>query len=189
MCEPAIDREYRMTDEFVDPEGQTFTASIQNAEAGLLGYALEVDLPAPEVSPGGTGSQGSGTVHRFSRVQHRVRVLLPVGTHVNSCLKTDSHGARYEFLKTPLLDDRGRARTDDQGRPLFTGVEFHPAVDEGLPDEAWIYLVDNERGDEDPTLGRIFDPAILAFVDRVPGPAIPRIDLPASPALAGAAGC
>jgi hypothetical protein len=111
---------------------------------------------------------------------------LSAGIHVNSCIKTDANGVPYEFLKAPLLDGSGNPRTDDAGRALFTGAEFRPSAVAGIPDEVWIHLVDNERGDDDPTPGRILDPGVLAEVDRSVGPATPRIDLPASPASASA---
>ncbi|MEY4690360.1 MAG: hypothetical protein RIT19_685, partial [Verrucomicrobiota bacterium] len=149
------------------------------AEIGLLGYALETHPVASDA-----GAQRSS----FPAIQHRIRVLLPAGSRVNTCLKTDSNGVRYEFLKAPLLDVLGRPRTDAQGRPLFTGMEVRPSTVEGMPDEAWIHLVDNERGDEDPASGRILDPGILALVDRVDGPATPRIDIPAIPGSPGAVG-
>ena len=156
------------------------------AQIGLLGYALEPDLAAMGVDPAeNNGLAARNAVGSFSSVQHQVRVLLPLGTRVNTCLKTDASGVRREFLKAPLVDKNGRIKTDNQGRPLFTGAEFRSAGVGSPFDEVRIYLVDNERGDEDPALGRISDPGILAFVDRGNVPGSPRIDVPGSPVSAG----
>jgi hypothetical protein len=156
------------------------------AQTGLLGYALEPDLEALGVPVSEkNGPAGRSAVGPFSSVQHQVRVLVPQGTHVNTCLKSDSNGVRYEFLKAPVLDNQGQVKTDDQGQPLFTGAEFLSAGAGSPFDEVRIYLVDNERGDEDPTLGRILDPGILAFVERSNAPGSPRIDVPVSPASSG----
>lgn len=156
------------------------------AQTGLLGYALEPDLEALGVPVSEkNGAAARSAVRPFSSVQHQVRVLLPLGTHVNTCLKSDSNGVRYEFLKAPVLDHQGQVKTDDQGQPLFTGAEFLSAGAGSPFDEVRIYLVDNERGDEDPTLGRILDPGILAFVERSTAPGSPRIDVPLSPVSSG----
>jgi hypothetical protein len=157
-----------------------------HAQTGLLGYALEPDLAALGIPVSEkNGPAARSAARSFSSVQHQVRVLLPLGTHINTCLKSDSNGARYEFLKAPVRDQQGRVRTDDQGQPLFTGAEFLSAGGDSPFDEVRIYLVDNERGDEDPTLGRILDPGVLAFVERNNAPGSPRIDVPVSPVSAG----
>ncbi|MFM8878578.1 MAG: MBG domain-containing protein, partial [Verrucomicrobiota bacterium] len=144
---------------------------------GFLGYTLE---SGPKVS------DPAGRLRSASATQHRVRVLLPAGIRVNTCIKTNANGVPYEFLKAPLLDGSGHPRTDDAGGTLFTGAEFRPSAVAGIPDEVWIHLVDNERGDDDPTPGRILNPGVLAEVDRTARPATPRIDLHASPASASA---
>ena len=48
-------------------------------------------------------------------------------------------------------------------------------------DEVVIYFVDNERGDEDPKVGSIFDPGILAYVTRDATIAAPVVNALQSP--------
>jgi hypothetical protein len=147
--------------EAMDPVGDARLS----AQAGMLWYALQ---------PGDDRRE-------FAHPQQIVRVLLPPGSGINACVKFDARGQAREFVKEPLRDAMGRLRTDASGRTLFTGAEFRPATGGSGSGEIWIHLVDNERGDEDPTVGRILDPVLLAVLDRSGTLEIPRIDPPSSP--------
>ena len=136
-------------------------------DLGLLGFSLE---PTVEVKGSVSASEQAtfeSTVRaEFAAKQNVVRFLLPVGSRVNTFVKSASDGTRYEFLKTVLTTSLGVPRRDAAGNVLYTGAEFVNTDADSEFDEVVVYFVDNERGDEDPKEGSIFDPGILAYVTR-----------------------
>jgi hypothetical protein len=117
----------------------------------------------------------------FAAHQNVVRIVFPVGVRVNTFVKMTSAGIRYEFLKAPLRSPEGVLRRDPDGNVLYTGAEFLNTDADPEFDEVLLYLVDNERGDDDPLVGSIRDPGVFAFVDRDTEIVTPVIHAIASP--------
>jgi hypothetical protein len=151
-------------------------------ELGLLGFSLQ---PKFEVTGSASSSEQaafeSAVLAEFTAQQNVVRFLLPVGSQVNTFVKSASDGTRYEFLKMALTNSLGVPRRDNGGNVLYTGAEFLNTDADSENDEVLIYFVDNERGDEDSKVGLIFDPGILAYVTRDATVAPPVVNAVQSP--------
>jgi hypothetical protein len=151
-------------------------------ELGLMAFALE---PSVEVKGSVSREEESRFESdfraQFAARQNVVRIVLPVGSQVNTFVKTATDGTRYEFLKAPIVNASGSVRLDREGHTLYTGAEFLNTDADPEYDEVLVYFVDNERGDEDPTVGSIRDPGVLALVDRATEIAAPVINPIASP--------
>jgi hypothetical protein len=151
-------------------------------ELGLMAFALE---PSVEVKGSVSREEESRFESdfraQFAARQNVVRIVLPVGSRVNTFVKTATDGTRYEFLKAPIVNASGSVRLDREGHTLYTGAEFLNTDADPEYDEVLVYFVDNERGDEDPTVGSIRDPGVLALVDRATEIAAPVINPIASP--------
>jgi hypothetical protein len=151
-------------------------------DLGLLGFSI-----SPSVEVQGTVSAADQipfekTVQTaFTARQNVVRIVLPVGSQVNTFVKTAGDGSRYEFLKAPLMDGNGAPRKGPDGNILYTGAEFLNTDTDPENDELLVYFVDNERGDDDSALGSIQDPGVLAYVDRKTEIAAPMINPLVSP--------
>jgi hypothetical protein len=151
-------------------------------ELGLLGFSLE---PTIEVKGSVSASEQvafeSAVRAEFSARQNVVKFLLPVGSRVNTFVKSASNGTWYEFLKTALTTSLGVPRRDVGGNVLYTGAEFLNTDADSEYDEVMVYFVDNERGDDNPKVGSISDPGILAYVTRDASVAPPVVNALQSP--------
>jgi hypothetical protein len=153
-------------------------------DLGLLGFSLEPNVEVKgSVSVAEQATFESAVRAEFAAQQNVVRILLPVGSQVNTFVKSSSDGTRYEFLKTALTNSNGDLRGGSRGEVLYTGAEFLNTDSDPEFDEVVIYFVDNERGDEDPKMGSIFDPGILAYVTREATVAPPVVNALQSPTM------
>ena len=136
-------------------------------DMGLLGFSLEPTIEVKgSVSAVEQAAFELAVRAEFAARQNIVRFLLPAGSRVNTFVKSASDGTRYEFLKTALTNSLGALRRDTDGNVLYTGSEFLNTDGDSEYDEVKVYFVDNERGDDNPKVGSIFDPGILAYVTR-----------------------
>jgi hypothetical protein len=151
-------------------------------DLGLLGFSINPLVETQGAVSSADQTSFEATVRAaFAVRQNVVRVVLPVGSMVNTFVKTAGDGSRYEFLKQPLTGLNGVPRLDPDGNILYTGAEFLNTDADPEYDEVLIHFVDNERGDEDPMVGSIQDPGVLAFVNRETEIAAPVINPIASP--------
>jgi len=151
-------------------------------DLGMLGFSISPLVETLGAVSSADQTSFEATVRAaFAVRQNVVRVVLPVGSVVNTFVKTAGDGSRYEFLKEPLTGPNGMPRRDPDGNPLYTGAEFLNTDTDPEYDEVLIHFVDNERGDEDPAVGSIQDPGILAFMDRETEIAAPVIHPIGSP--------
>ncbi|MCE2826048.1 MAG: MBG domain-containing protein, partial [Verrucomicrobium sp.] len=159
--------------EFLSPD-------TRSAWADSLAHQEGVTLAGQERSLWFALEAGDGSVDVTS-LQQTVRLILPPGSGIDGLVVQDGQGRCREFLQQPELDGEGRPRIDARGRPLVTGSEFRPASASWPFDEIRVHLVDNGRGDEDPTPGRILVAGLIAALERREIPPPPSIDPPASP--------
>jgi len=151
-------------------------------DLGLLGFSITPSVETKGViSAVDLNSFEETVLKAFASRQNVVRVVLPVGSHVNTFVKTAGDGSRYEFLKAALVDSKGIPRRGPDGNIFYTGAEFLNTDSDPENDEVLVYFVDNERGDEDPALGSIQDPGVLAFLARETEIAAPKMNSLASP--------
>jgi hypothetical protein len=151
-------------------------------DMGLLGFSLEPTIEVKgSVSAVEQAAFELAVRAEFAARQNIVRFLLPVGSRVNTFVKSASDGTRYEFLKTALTNSLGVPRRDASGNLLYTGAEFLNTDGDSEYDEVKVYFVDNERGDENSKVGSIFDPGILAYVTRAVTIAPPVVNALQSP--------
>ena len=151
-------------------------------DLGLLGFSINPSVEAQGAVSAADQTSFEETVRAaFTARQNVVRIVLPVGSQVNTFVKTAGDGSRYEFLKAPLMNLNGSPRKGPDGNILYTGAEFLNTDNDPENDEVLVYFVDNERGDEDSELGSIRDPGVLALVNRNTEIAAPRINSLASP--------
>ncbi|WP_206668787.1 cadherin domain-containing protein [Lacisediminimonas profundi] len=124
----------------------------------------------------------------FATRQQMVKVLLPAGTLINSFLKpvfqTDAAG-EYALDSTGNMiivryEDYVLKNVVVNGKQMLTGAKFFNADGNEIQDirslnaeqlaaaglsYVEIYFVDNQRGDEDQTIGSILDPGIFALIE------------------------
>jgi len=151
-------------------------------DLGLLGFSITPVVETKGViSAVDLNSFEATVLTAFASRQNVVRVVLPVGSQVNTFVKTAGDGSRYEFLKAALVDSKGIPRRGPDGNIFYTGAEFLNTDGDPENDEVLVYFVDNERGDEDPAQGSIQDLGVLAFLARETEIAAPKMNSLASP--------